>query len=358
MLEKILKQLAELEFSIGFEIGIAIAIFLGIIIMGKVFVRFILKKLLRLAKKTSTNIDTKILLAFEKPLQWFVVILAIYFAIGYLSLDEGYSLLLSRFFRSSLIIFFAAGFYNLTGDESFLFNELKSKLNLEVDKILVPFLSKVTRVLVVILALTMVAQEWKFDVNGFLTGLGLGGLAFALAAKDTVSNLFGGIVIITDKPFSIGDWIDTPSVEGTVEDINFRSTKVRTFAHAVVTVPNATLANQPITNWTRMGKRRISFHLGVTYSTTREKIQKCIREIREMLQNHDGIHKETIFVHFDSFSESSLDIFIYCFTLTTRWGEFLEVKEDVNLKIMEVLEKEEVSVAFPSRSIYMETPAE
>ena len=100
----------------------------------------------------------------------------------------------------------------------------------------------------------MVAQEWDYRIDGFIAGLGLGGLAFSLAAKDTLSNVFGGLVVILDKPFSIGDWIKTPSVEGTVEDISFRSTKVRTFAQALVTVPNATLANEPVTNWTRMGK--------------------------------------------------------------------------------------------------------
>ncbi len=296
-------------------------------------------------------------MAFEKPVQAFSLILGFYLALNYLHLDEGYNTVISTVFRSSLILFIAAGLYNLVDDQSFIFDELKGKFKLEVDKILVPFISKIARVLIIFLALTMVAHEWEFEVVGIFTGLGLGGLAFALAAQDTVSNLFGGIVIVTDKPFSIGDWIHTPSVEGTVEDINFRSTKVRTFAHALVTVPNATLANQPITNWTRMGKRRITFNLGVTYSTSREKLRRCVQGIRDMLENHPEIDKELIFVRFEKFNDSSLDIFIYCFTVTTRWGEYLEVKEDVNLKIMEVLEKEGVSVAFPSRSIYMENTA-
>ena len=225
-------------------------------------------------------------------------------------------------------------------------------INLKIDKILLPFLSKVIRFIIIVLALSVILQEWDYDINGFIAGLGLGGLAFALAAQQTLANLFGGIVIITDKPFSIGDWILTPSVEGTVQDINFRSTKVRTFAQAVVTIPNATLANEPITNWTRMGKRRITFNLGVTYSTPKEKLEICVQEIKNMLQKHPGIHPETIFVNFDSFGASSLDIFLYFFTKTTNWGEFLQIKEDVNLKIMSILEKEGVSIAIPSTSIY------
>jgi len=143
-------------------------------------------------------------------------------------------------------------------------------------------------------------------------------------------------------------------VEGTVEDITFRSTKIRTFAQALVTVPNSSLANEPITNWSRMGKRRITFHLGVTYSTTRDKLEKCVKSIRKMLEEHPGIHKETIFVNFERFNDSSLDIFMYFFTNTTNWGEYLNVREDVNFRIMEILEQEGVSVAFPSRSIYIE----
>lgn len=353
-----LQDLWEKILALGWEAAIAAGIFIGVFLLGKFLLRNIFKVLIRMSRKTQLDFDTKLLLAFERPLQAFSLVLGFYLAVNYLPLGEPYNLLASRIFRSGVILFIAAGLYNLMDDQSFIFDEMKTKFNLELDRILVPFLSKIARVLIIILALAMVADEWGFEVVGIFTGLGLGGLALALAAQDTVSNLFGGVVIVTDKPFSIGDWIHTPSVEGTVEDINFRSTRIRTFAHALVTVPNATLVKEPITNWTRMGKRRISFHLGVTYSTTREQMQNCVKNIQEMLENHPGIHKETIFVRFDNFNDSSLDIFIYCFTITTRWGEFLEVKEDVNLKIMEILENEGVSVAFPSRSLYIEKPGE
>lgn len=163
-------------------------------------------------------------------------------------------------------------------------------------------------------------------------------------------------MIILDKPFSIGDRIGTSSVEGTVEEITYRSTKVRTFAQALVTVPNSTMANEAITNWSKMGRRRITFNLGVTYTTPRFRLETCIARIEKMLREHPQIHQETIFVNFDRFNESSLDIFLYFFTVTTNWGEYLKVREDVNLKIMAILEEEKVSIAFPSRSVYFETP--
>lgn len=337
-----------------FTVIISIAIFLLFWLLGKIFTSYILKILLKITEKTKTTLDNQIVIAFEKPFKLLFIFLGIYFAFLYLPLQPSQDILLSRFFRSSLIFLLALGFYNFASNQIVFAEEVGNIFNVKIDKILIPLISKAIQVIIVFLAIVIIAQEWDYDVNGFIAGLGLGGLAFALAAQDTLSNIFGGIVIITDKPFSIGDWILTPSVEGTVEDINFRSTKVRTFAQAVVTVPNSKLANEPITNWSKMGKRRINFNLGVTYSTSKDKLEKCVKQIEEMLRNDPGIHDETIFVRFDSFGNNSLNIFIYCFTNTTVWGEFLKVKESVNYKIMDILEKEGVEVAFPSTSIYFE----
>ncbi|WP_233713612.1 mechanosensitive ion channel family protein [Lederbergia citri] len=202
-------------------------------------------------------------------------------------------------------------------------------------------MSKAIRVIIVAIAITVIAQEFHYDINGFVAGLGLGGLAFALAAKDALANLFGGIIIITEKPFTIGDWISTPSVEGTVEDINFRSTKVRTFTQALVTVPNATLADQPITNWSKMGKRQISFSLKLPLDTSKEKLERTIRRIEELLKAYPGIHPDTIHVTFDKYLVDGYEIFLYFFTKSTEWGEYLKVKEDVNYKILDILKSEE-----------------
>ena len=126
----------------------------------------------------------------------------------------------------------------------------------------IPLLSKALRFVIIAIAITVILQEFDYEVSGFVAGLGLGGLAISLAAKEALANMLGGIVIITEKPFVIGDWIFTPSIEGTVVEITFRSTKVRTFADALVTMPNDTLVNEPITNWSRMEKRRHTFNLG------------------------------------------------------------------------------------------------
>lgn len=331
---------------------IALIIFSVFIILRKIFSLYIYPWIMKLAEKTDTELDEKIWDAFQKPLTALFVILGMFFALKYLPLSPEVDLVLVKLLRSALIIVVTWGLYNLSGSHSSLAEEIKSRLSL--DYTIIQFFSKVAHILIILIALLIMAEEWDYDVSGLIAGLGLGGLAFALAAKDALANIFGGIVIILDKPFSVGDWIKTPSIEGTVEEISFRSTKIRAFDQAIITMPNSTLANEPITNFSRMGKRRVRFYLGVTYSTSTEKIKKVVERIKSLLQNHLGVHQETIMVYFEQFNESSLDILVYFFTNATALEEHLMVKHDINLKIINILEEEGVSIAFPSRSIYME----
>jgi MscS family membrane protein len=306
----------------------------------------------RLTGKSQNEMDDKIAAAFFRPVEWLIALTGWFMVLRYLPLSPNLDQILVDIYRSAIIALIAWGFYVLAAGESILYREFKEKF--KIDDILIAFLSKVLRFIIIALALVVIVQEWGYEVNGFIAGLGLGGLAFALAAQDALSNIFGGIVIIMEKPFSIGDWIVTPGVEGIVEDINFRSTKVRALDQSLITIPNSTLAKEAITNYSRMGKRRITFHLGVTFDTPRSKLEQCVLQIREMLKNHPDVHPETIFVYFEQFNDSSLDIFLYFFTNTTVWQEYLAVRQNINLKIMEILEELEISVAFTSRSIYLE----
>ncbi|NLC10729.1 MAG: mechanosensitive ion channel, partial [Firmicutes bacterium] len=252
--------------GIWLEATVAIIIFLAFLLIRSIFTRYIFKLLLKLSKKTAVVLDDNILLSFERPLKAFFIFLGLYLALTVLPLTPAQDAFIARIFRSSLIILITWGLYNLTGVYSSLFVKIGKRMNLEIDSVLLPFLSTLTHFIIIALALSVLVGEWGYDISGIIAGLGLGGLAVALAAQDALSNIFGGMVILLDKPFSIGDWIYTPSVEGTVEDISFRSTRIRTFAQSLVTVPNSKLANEAITNWSRMGKRRVTFNLGVTYS--------------------------------------------------------------------------------------------
>lgn len=316
--------------------------------------KYLFPLLHRLVSKTQNQLDDKLVTAFETPVEWIIVTAGIYLALKVLIFNPQIGAAVLVVYRSLLVGLVAWGLYKLTSTNFLFTEEFKNKY--DIDHVLIPLLSSSTRFVIVALAIVIIIQELGYEVNGLLAGLGLGGLAFALAAKDALANIFGGIVIIIDKPFSIGDWVESPSVEGTVEDISFRSTKIRAFDQSLITIPNNKLANEAITNYTRMGKRRITFHLGVTYDTSRVKLEECVKTIKTMLLSHPEIHPETILVYFDVFNDSSLDIFIYFFTNTTNWEKYLQVRQDVNFKIMTILEDLEISVAFPSRSIYFENP--
>jgi len=333
---------------------IAIGIFLLFLIFRKIFSKFLFKFILRLTKKSSLDFLTNLWTSFENPIRWLFVVIGLYVAVLYFPYLHTDHILFTRLYRSMIIILIAWGFYNLSSTSSVIFHKLNNRFNLEIDQIVIPLLSRILRVIVVLIAITIIAQEFDYDINGFIAGLGIGGLAFALAAQDALKNFIAGLVIIFERPFSIGDWILTPSVEGTVEGITFRSTKIRTSAQALVTVPNSTLANENITNWSKMGKRQVTFYLRVEYQTPKEKLERVVRRFDEYLRSHPEVHPETIYVKFDRFGDHSLDIYFYFFTKTTVGAEYLAIKEQINFKILEILEEEGVDIALPTQTLYLE----
>jgi MscS family membrane protein len=244
--------------------------------------------------------------------------------------------------------------YNVADEIKGIFSHFSKKLDTSIGQDIENFLRKTLKFLIVVFGIMTMLQEWGVNIVGFVASLGIGGLALALAAKDTAANLFGTLVLFLDRPFKIGDWIDTGSAEGVVEDIGFRSTKVRTFAKSITTVPNATLANASINNWSRMNKRRIKMRLGLVYSTTKEQMENILKDIKTMLQNHPHVHQDQILINFDQMQDSALSIFCYFFTTTTKWDEYLNVREDVNLKLMDIVYSHKSDFAFPSQSIYVE----
>lgn len=343
----------QLDYDMLKDLGISIGVLLLFILFRNLFTKYVFQLILKLSRKTPTDFFTQICLSFERPIGLLFIIIGLYIAMDYFPFIEQHNALFLKFLRSMVIVTITWGLFNLSSPTTGIIMSVNQKINNKIDLILIPFISRTIRVILVAISISIIGQEFDYDVNGLVAGLGLGGLAFALAAKEAVGNLIGGIVIVTEKPFSIGDWILTPSVEGTVEDINFRSTKVRTFSQALVTVPNSTLANEPITNWSRMGKRRITFHLGLNYKSTKDQIQRVVHRVEHLLRNHEDVHPDTIMVAFDQYNDSSLDILLYFFTNTIVWGEHVKIKHEINIAIMAILEEEGVEVAFPSRTIYV-----
>jgi len=249
------------------------------------------------------------------------------------------------------------GLYNLTEP----FSVVLTRLEQVFSSVMVEWLIKAVRLAVLLVGGATILQVWGIAIGPVLAGLGLIGVAVALGAQDLFKNLIAGILIIVERRFSHGDWIYVDGVvEGTIESIGFRSTLVRRFDKAPVFVPNAKLADNAVTNFTMMTHRRIYWRIGVLYSTTIEQLREVRDRIeRYVLANEDFADPEEVptFVRIDSFNDSSIDIMLYCFTRTTTWGEWLEIKERLAYHVKEVVESAGTGFAFPSRSLYIETPA-
>ena len=196
-------------------------------------------------------------------------------------------------------------------------------------------------------------QNLGYSISGLLAGLGIGGLALAMAAKDTLSNLFGSVTIFSDQPFQVGDWIKVNDHEGVVEAVGFRSTRIRTFYKTEVSIPNSVVANATIDNFSRMQRRRVSTTLGFTYETTPDQMEKVLAGIRNVLKKTKGVNQDFYMVSFTGFGASALEVLLYYFTDTTVWTEYVEIRERVNLAIMRATEKAGVEFAFNSMSVYL-----
>ncbi|GER06299.1 hypothetical protein JCM17843_06090 [Kordiimonadales bacterium JCM 17843] len=224
---------------------------------------------------------------------------------------------------------------------------------------MVEWLVKAAKIAFFLLGAATILELWGIAVGPIIAGLGLFGVAVALGAQDLFKNLIAGLFVIGEKRFFTGDWIQVDGVvEGTVEHIGFRTTMVRRFDKAPVFVPNSKLSDNAVTNFQRMTHRRIKWIIGVEYRTTKEQL-RTIRDAIEaaILENDDFAHPPEVptFVRIDAFSDSSIDILLYCFTRTTNWGEWLAIKEKLALQIKDIVEGAGTGFAFPSRSLYLET---
>jgi len=228
-------------------------------------------------------------------------------------------------------------------------SETESKL----DDSLVPLLRTAVRLFVTFVGLLFVLQNLDINVSSLIAGLGLGGLAIALAAQDTVRNLLGGVTIFADKPFEVGDWVVVDGVEGTVEAVGFRSTRVRTFYNSLISVPNGNLMDSGIDNMGQRRWRRYKTTLGVAYHTKPDQLQAFVEGIRAIIQANPGMRQDYYIVEFHGFGATSLDILVYCFIDAEDWNEELRTRHVLNLDIMRLAESLQVEFAFPTQTLHI-----
>jgi len=330
----------------------AILVFFLFLFLRGIFTNVIMVFAQQLAKKTTTYYDDKIISALKAPLSFTFIILGLhlFFLIIYKETNTIKNILETMMVYTlfwailSVVEALRGAIYGITG-----------KFSSDLSKEMGNFIIAIVKILITGVGLGAMLQVWGINVTALVASLGIGGLAFALAAKDTAANLFGSFSLLADKSIRIGEWIKVNGVEGTVETIGMRTTKIRSFQKSLITVPNHIVANNPIENFSRRGIRRIKMHIGLTYDTSSEQITKIMADIKAMLQNHEGISQsDSLMVNFDTFGDSSLNIFIYTFTKTANWAKYLEIREDVNLQIMKIVEENGSAFAFPSQSIYVE----
>ncbi len=369
-----------------------IILFVGIILFFWLLNYLIYKRLYHYFRsrilRTEDDVDDILienLNQIRKPVFFLINGIGIELALEVLKYPQPLSDRINLFFYLFFIIIIAYIMMKLVENIFFAyFNHRNASHNKALRGELLNLMLSVAKVLIFLAASIITMIKLGVNITGLLTSLGIGGLAVALAAQTTLSNFFGLLKIVFDESFSQGDWIATKDVEGTVVEIGFISTKIRTFDNALITVPNSELANTPLKNWSRRTiGRRIKMHIGVTYNAKKENLQQAIVQIDKMLKAHPGIVtvekidqrslkkryktegkfvstddkfgiKTTHLVYFDQFSASSMDILIYVFTNSIQWEEWLQIKQDVLYKIWEIIENNDLEFAFPSQTLYFD----
>lgn len=317
--------------------------------------RIILKVFFKFLEKLKYPIDQDLIQQLYKPFSWLLFSIVWMFSLEFLVLSSSLLALFKLSFKLLFSVSVVWFLYSFSHILSRVLSLWASKTSNNLDDELVPLFSKLLRFSTVLLGSLMALQNIGVNVMSLMAGLGLGGLALALAAKDTAANLFGSIMILLDQPFKVGDWIVVDDLEGTVEAIGFRSTRLRTFYQSSIIVPNSFLANANINNMQARSSRRLKFHLGVSYSTTPDQIEAFMQGIKNIVLAHETTDKETYYIAFDEFGDFSLNILVQCFFKVENRKQELKSRRILCMEILRLAHKLKVEFAFPTQSLHVES---
>lgn len=332
---------------------IALSIIVASIILAK-FVYLLFGKFVKqLTKRTKSRLDDIFIDKFEEPAVFGIIILGIWYGLGTLNMSDYVSDVLSKAYYF-LVTFNIAWFITRFSDsliEEYL-TPLAGKTKTNLDDQLVPITRKAIKIAIWTLAIVVALNNAGYNIGAIIAGLGLGGLAFALAAQDSISHLFGGIVLFTDKPFKINDWVITNDFEGFVKEIGIRSTRIRTLDGRMVTIPNADIANSTIVNVSSEPSRKVIADIGLIYGTTAGEMKKATEILKEITVQNPDVDEEKTIADFTSFGDYSLNIrFIYYIKKNTE-REIYKVKNQINLAVLQQFNENNLEFAFPTQTIY------
>ncbi|MBN2053104.1 mechanosensitive ion channel family protein [Candidatus Woesearchaeota archaeon] len=322
---------------------------------GKIFY-FISSKIIRaLTAKTKTKIDDFLTQLLERPIIFLIILWGVYLGIWQLNLSGGAENIANKIFVVLFSLNISWVIINII--DAIIVNYVKPKVEKsksDLDNNLLPIIRKVVKVVFWIIVIIMVIKNFGFDVSALLTGVGLGGLAFALAAQELLSNLFGGVAILTDKPFKIGDRIKVGVNEGWVREIGLRTTRIETLDGTQLVIPNAEIAKSVLENVSREKARKVKLSIGIEYHTSQKKIIQAQKIIRDVVVKHKFTEDESI-AALTEFGDSALIILIIYWVKESNVDKLMQIKNDINLAIKEKFEKSGISMAFPTRTVHLVT---
>ncbi|MEC7863720.1 MAG: mechanosensitive ion channel family protein [Bacteroidota bacterium] len=343
--------------------------FIGAVLVGLTFKKLISKYLshllFKIIKKKDSDVgEDKFNELLTKPIGLCIMLSIIYLGSSHIQYppewnlapdnEMGLKMLINKGFS---LIFIYSIFWILLKMIDFVGLILLKKAELTENKMddqLIPFIIEIGKIFVYIFGIFIIMGNiFNVNIAALATGLGIGGIALAMASKESLENLLGSFTIFFDQPFTVGDVVTVGSVTGTVEKVGFRSTRIRTFDKSLVTVPNKKMIDAELDNLGLRPVRRVKFNIGLTYETSADQIKAIVTDIQEMINLHEKTNKDGK-VRFQEFGSSSLDIMVMYFVDSPRWEALIDVKEDVNFKIMEIVKKHKSDFAFPSTTVYLQ----
>lgn len=332
---------------------VSLTVLLATVLLRRIVITVVFKVLKRIASRTETTLDDKLFAGLQTPLSIFVLLLGTFLALALLNLDPQVDRVVLWIFQITVMTIIFWGFLRTSDILADHLHEQAKDKSLGVTPF-IPLIKKTLRVFFIIIGVILIIQNMGYSVGSLLAGLGIGGLAVALAAQESLSNFFGSLVVAVDRPFKLGDFIQMGAVMGTVEEIGLRSSRIRTPQRTLVTIPNRMMASEVITNFSVMPQRRVDLTIGLTYDTTPEQMEAIVEDFRTILKNEADVHQEFIAVNFLGYGAFSLDIQIIYFAADPNIVKSFDLRERVNLKIMRAVNARGLSFAFPTQTLHLD----
>jgi len=330
-------------------------------VLKKNFSKYISKFLFDFILRTKDLTGNDFYLTVKKPLDYLVILVFTYLSINQIDLSIilnvfpiflGHSL--SKIFSFLIMTLVIWLLLRITDFFKLIMIKKAEKTKSKLDDQLIPFIISLIKILIIIFGLfTIAGNIFNINITALAAGLGVGGIAIAMAAKESLENLFGSFVIFLDRPFIVGDIVTVGNTTGLIENVGFRSTRIRTFDKSLVTVPNKKMVDAEVDNLGMRTSRRAKFNIGLTYSTNKTQIKKIIKDIKIIIDKHPNIERNLGRVKFINFGSSSLDIMVVFYVNDTDWDKYLDTTEEINFKIMDVVKKYKSDFAFPSTTVYL-----